>query len=345
MKHKGLVSIFKTFSPAEIDLFGRFINAPYHRSERKLKTFCQTFTEFYPDFTSENFNDRYIFGRIHPEKEYDEKHADQLIRMLSSELTSLAEKFLFHLNIIKDPVEYKLKLVEEESGRGLHKLAAKNIDTAISEIDSCNLDAKLFNGLEKLYKFKQEHEYKITDSPAYIKSIDKESENFLYYIMSKASELIQSINSEEYDFNAGLVANKLLKFFRSINYDALLYDLNFYNGENNRLFKMYLYLLKMLSGNVDSISFNEFQKLYKYNRRLLSRSEKYNLYLMSMSLCGKLKCCSDGNFMCACFDMHKNILNENAYKPNDSGYMSERVYRAIVLAASLEKDTVFADNV
>src|SRR3972149_2921181 len=105
MKHKGLVSIFKTFSPAEIDLFGRFINAPYHRSERKLKTFCQTFTEFYPDFTSENFNDRYIFGRIHPEKEYDEKHADQLIRMLSSELTSLAEKFLFHLNIIKDPVE------------------------------------------------------------------------------------------------------------------------------------------------------------------------------------------------------------------------------------------------
>lgn len=94
MKNTKLIQILKIFSKEEIKEFEKFIASPYFSRGRDLKPFYKILKSYHPDFKSSNFNYERVFEKLYPKEKYNKSGADNILRVLSYELTRLTEEFI-----------------------------------------------------------------------------------------------------------------------------------------------------------------------------------------------------------------------------------------------------------
>src|SRR5437762_7687979 len=92
MKDSKLISILKTFSKEEFKEFGKFVDSPFFSKGRNLKPLYEALKKFYPSFEIPEFSAEKIFGMLHK----NETYSAVLIRKLFSDMTRLAEEYLFN---------------------------------------------------------------------------------------------------------------------------------------------------------------------------------------------------------------------------------------------------------
>ena len=134
MRKSKLITLLKIFSKEEMKDFEKFIASPYFNNGRNFKPFYKILKKYYPDFESPELTEENIFKELYPNKVFETKKSSVTTRVLFSQMTALAEKFLiydhiekqdYHLaerelaNVLKDRClyDYALQIVKKSQAK------------------------------------------------------------------------------------------------------------------------------------------------------------------------------------------------------------------------------------
>ena len=122
MKKTKLIQLISTFSSKEMKDFGEFVRSPFYNKNQKLVALTERIRKVHPDMESQKLLKIEIFAYLFPKEKYN----DTKMRLVTSELLKLAEKYLIVLHQSQIPVSETLHL--------LYELNARKIDTQIESL-------------------------------------------------------------------------------------------------------------------------------------------------------------------------------------------------------------------
>jgi hypothetical protein len=94
VKENKIVRLLRAFSIEEMKEFEKIVASPYFSRGRDLMPVFKVLKSFYPDFSGDNLNSKYIFQKLYPGKRFDEKTSLSLVNTLTSELYKVGKVFL-----------------------------------------------------------------------------------------------------------------------------------------------------------------------------------------------------------------------------------------------------------
>src|SRR3990172_1610228 len=106
MKKNNLTAILSTFTKDEFKRFGKFVASPYFQAERNLVPIYSYLKKYHPVFDSNHLSEEIIFCALYPEKKFEPKKSSLIIRVIFSQMTSLAKKFLAYEQYESGELEY-----------------------------------------------------------------------------------------------------------------------------------------------------------------------------------------------------------------------------------------------
>lgn len=329
MNNCKIIKILKTFSYNELKEFEKFITSHFFNKGRNYLPFLKELKKFYPEFDNLKLTKEYIYKKLYPDKIYKEK----TIKNLISGLTSLSLTFLAQINSQRESVDYYINLSDELQLRGLFKLADKNTERAFELLNNSGIDKEYFKKKMELQEIKRQISIGENDIKKNIDSLSKESDYFLFYVLLEFAEIIDIMNAQKYNFNVNFDSNILFKTFKNLNLDNILLYIKENSYEHHEIFEFYYYLIKLTINNIDEILFNKVKILFLKNMSLLSRNEKYDLFVFLESICAKLKVTNTKKYNEEIFKLYQNQLSLNLYNVQENHPMNLRLFRNIFITA------------
>lgn len=107
MKNIKLITLLKTFSKEEMKSFGKFVCSPYFNSGRNLKPLYTILKKHHPEFDSLLLDEKTIFARLKLTEKLDNKKSSVYLRVLYSDMTKLARKFMVYDNFERGMNNYE----------------------------------------------------------------------------------------------------------------------------------------------------------------------------------------------------------------------------------------------
>ncbi len=143
MKNSKLITLLKTFSREEMKSFGKFIDSPYFNSGRNLKPLYTILKKSYPEFKRELLTDEKIYSKLNPKEKFDSKKTSSYLRVLYSDMTKLAKKFIVHDKLEKEEsaFEFNYSLAASLKNRKLFKDSLDLYKKNLYVLDSGNFDS------------------------------------------------------------------------------------------------------------------------------------------------------------------------------------------------------------
>ncbi len=129
MKKNNLITLLSTFTKNEMKRFGKFVASPYFHSGRNLTPLYSILKKHHPEFSDEKISEEKIFCTLHPKEKFDKKKSSQLMRVLFSEMTKLAKKFLAYEQYESGELDYEFNasMARAFAGKNLAKNAIQSI--------------------------------------------------------------------------------------------------------------------------------------------------------------------------------------------------------------------------
>ncbi|HMQ69599.1 MAG TPA: hypothetical protein PKA90_11730 [Ignavibacteria bacterium] len=93
MHNSRITEILKSFSPAEIREFKKFLESPFFGCKPFILKFYKELIRYYPEFDGDRVNRKVIFDKLYKGKTYD----DGLFRKMSSDLVLLSEEYILNV--------------------------------------------------------------------------------------------------------------------------------------------------------------------------------------------------------------------------------------------------------
>jgi hypothetical protein len=123
MENTRLIDVLKTFTKDEKKSFGDFINSPYFNNEKVLIKLGGYLLNYHPDYSSAELENEKVFSVLYPGKKY----SAPLMRNITSDMLSLAEKFLAMQRFEESILPERNFLLQELLERNLNGLFKKNL--------------------------------------------------------------------------------------------------------------------------------------------------------------------------------------------------------------------------
>lgn len=218
MYNPKFLVILKTFNKEELKSFRLFLQSPIYNSNKNIIALFEYYVKSRNKNHNEIFSKDRLFATIFPKEAYNDKK----LRILSSKMLSLIEKFLVYQHVEKRP-EFKRKIIIEH----FHKFTSVDkseelLKELINNIDKNNkefvLPSELLSNIEQIYDLSLRSNNSI--SPQLYTNILRITERIILDIMLKyysTGKLISSSFKHSFNFD----------FFEYI-YEYLE-DLNFKN--------------------------------------------------------------------------------------------------------------------
>jgi hypothetical protein len=112
------IDVIRTFSPGELKQFRDFLRSPFHNTNKKVIKLFEIVRKYSPDYNSHQLEKENLFKILYPGKKYN----DLVMRILISDSMRLSEEFLAYSRFSSEPMEEKVLLLKEYSGRNLNSL-------------------------------------------------------------------------------------------------------------------------------------------------------------------------------------------------------------------------------
>ncbi len=121
MTESTLILLLKKFDKQRLKDFNNFIKSPFFNTNKALIKLYEYIRKQSPEYSTEKLNKQYVYRKIFGKTEYN----DGFLRVLMSNLQSLAEEYLTYTSLSSDPLIKKKYLLDELTGLGEKKLAEK----------------------------------------------------------------------------------------------------------------------------------------------------------------------------------------------------------------------------
>ncbi len=147
MQNSKLITLLRTFSKKEMKDFEKFISSPYFSKGRNVKPLFRILKSYHPDYKSGSLSTEKLFRKIYPDKKFNDKTSMNVIRVMFSELSEYAEKFLAFEEIQKENKGFRIyrALSFEMLHRNLDEFAFKVVNNNEKRIKNSNYGREFFH--------------------------------------------------------------------------------------------------------------------------------------------------------------------------------------------------------
>ncbi|MBE2217900.1 MAG: hypothetical protein IAE90_06855 [Ignavibacteria bacterium] len=152
MEHK-IFKLLSELSKSEFNRFGDFIVSPYFNRLQKVTLLYNEIRKFHPSFSSRWLSSEKLYGRIFPGLKYN----DMKMRVLYSQMFSLAEKFLAAEKYFADETTPQLDITAEHRKRGNHRMLESSLNRLESALPAqTKKDSAYYENLSR-FLFEKNH--------------------------------------------------------------------------------------------------------------------------------------------------------------------------------------------
>ena len=135
MQKTKLISVMRTFSEKEMNLFVKWMSSPFFNTNKNLSSLCDYLAEAYPNFSDEKIEKTIVSAHVFPNEDFN----DNRLRNLISDLQEQVELFLSWTNLSSKRSTQKQLLLEELNKRNLHALFESRLKESRKELDDSGL--------------------------------------------------------------------------------------------------------------------------------------------------------------------------------------------------------------
>lgn len=330
MKELKLTEILASFTAEEIKRFKKFVESPYHNGSVNVISLIREVIKFYPEFSSKNYNLKYIHGKIFKDKIYHEG----VMRNLVSDLYKLSESFLVVDGLLKNKTEYELALMKRFKENQLDDLFHLNYKKIRADLDNIKKDDNYFFNLYLL-------ENDLWSLFIVDKKAGKKHEEFIYGTVENTKQLVKFFLA------------RILKSYCSIVSNAVNFkvkpELNFYNEIKNHIEKnnyedtpvisLYFNSLKLALGEEKENTFKKLHSVIKENKEILHHDDLHVIYINLLN-----NSISKKDYR-TCFGLIKEIYAGQYFsRIGKEMYMEYGFYSAAIHTAIFLKEFDWVDN-
>lgn len=311
------VSILSVFSKEEIKSFSLFLLSPFHNNNNKVILLFDILKKYHPDYddprlTSENLF-REMFGK--------EKHRESYIRNLFSDLKILAESFLVHISIARNPVRSKL-LIEEFHDRNLTGLLNKKIEEFEKKVRKSKLkDQDYFLNMLFTYDVKSFINVDMTLTDSFRKDQISSLVNFFFLSIM---ESFFHLSVEEQRINI------------KHDFTFLKYILNYIKDNEDKFSDVPLLLIyyHLWLGFMEADNEKDFLKakeIFKLHFDTLTQIDKKNIYSIVQIYYDKKISEGDLSYYTELLNLLLEMLKHNVISHNRKNSINMNLYRNVLI--------------
>ncbi len=130
MIESSLILLLKKFDKQQLKDFNNFVKSPFFNTNSALVKLYEYIRKQYPDYNPEKLEKEFVYKKLFGKTEYN----DGFLRVLMSNLQSLAEEYLTYNRFQADTLIKKKYLLDALSGIGARKQAEKVLNEGLKEI-------------------------------------------------------------------------------------------------------------------------------------------------------------------------------------------------------------------
>ncbi len=131
MVESTLVVLLKKFDKQHLKDFNNFVRSPFFNTNKAVINLYEYLRKQYPEYSPEKLQKEYVYKKIFGKTSYN----DGFLRVLMSNLQSLAEEYLTYIGLSHDPLIKKKYLIDQLSFLGEQKLAAKVLNKELKLLE------------------------------------------------------------------------------------------------------------------------------------------------------------------------------------------------------------------
>ncbi|MBL8017053.1 MAG: hypothetical protein JNK43_07280, partial [Ignavibacteria bacterium] len=152
MEHK-IFKLLRSFTNYEFTKFGDFLNSPYFNRLQKVISLYEEIRKFYPFFSSRALSSEKLYSRIFPGLKFN----DMKMRVLYSQMFSLAEKFIAAEKYFADETSLHLDIAAEHRIRGNQRMLESSLNKLEIALPAVNKKDAAYYGNLARFLFEKNH--------------------------------------------------------------------------------------------------------------------------------------------------------------------------------------------
>lgn len=330
MKGSKLLEILSTFSEDEIKSFEKFIDSPFFERQRDVSGIYSQIKKYHPNFKDEDLDWEKVFSKLYPKESYNEKK----LKNLTSELTKLAEQFLFYRSIRTDQIDDKLTLASEYKKRDLDSLFLSIMKTVEEKLNDPSFDSyEGFNQSERFYFLKDEYYFWKNDFDESIKNRIEATEYFTLTFLIKYLQRLRDKNMLTLRYNKPFENSLLDTLTENIDFEKIIDSLKKSNYRFVWLLEIYYYIYLCEKDISDSENFYKLKALFLNNIDFFSKESKDQIFSSMVGYCERAASSGNGEMYREEFELINKMFEYEVFTGEKNKFINPVIFRNIMLLA------------
>lgn len=311
-----------------------FVNSPYHNREKVMINFYNYLNKIYPDFSDTLVERRIVFSKIFSGK----KFSDALFRNTVSDLLKLTENFVRIKHFENEKFYGQYLLLKELTNRKQSSLFKSNFKKADKFLNADDARDEIYFQNKFLLEDEWRRNHVVSSSKMLFEedNLKNQSDSLHIYYLTEFTKLYaillnQSKFTYDYNFNYELF-DAVIEYLRNnfTLYKEIPYINIFYN-------------CVMLYKTDDRIYFDELKKLLLKHYRLLTLTDRKNIFVVLINYSSAQISKGIYSFIEEKFTINEHLLKSGAYfEGND--FMPHYFYESIAKNALEMKKFEWAEK-
>lgn len=317
MQKSRLLELFKSLNKVEVKKLRKWVRSPFFNQREDVILLFDYLDKNRPFDKPAKVHREYIFSKIFPNEQYDEKKIGYAQSFLLTEI----KKFIAYEEFSNHQIQSQILLTKNLRKRGLNRLFEsewKNANILLKKQPIRNSDYHFFN-----YQLQNE-QYEFTNnlSRKHPKGLQEASNELTNYFI--AQKLKQSCDK--------LSHQKLI----GADYQQGFTTMVLHYLENDKIPKstaveIYYQSYKTLSETEDQAHYEKLKQHLKEDSKKFPKPELFNLYLVAINYCIKQLNAGKSNYTQEVLELYKAGLEQEVFMIN--GYLDRFTYKNTVAAA------------
>ncbi|MBS1518815.1 MAG: hypothetical protein JSS91_12065 [Bacteroidetes bacterium] len=334
LHNTNLIKLISTLTRTEFREFGMFVNSPYYNREKVLVKFFNYLKKFYPDYSEKNLEKKKVFSKLFSGKKYN----DALLRNTVSDFLKLTEDFIRLKHFENEKFYGQYLLLKELTNRKLLPLFKSNFKKADKILNSDSARDEIYFQNKFLLEDEWRRNHVATSSRMLFEedNLKKQSDSLHVYYLTEFTKLYAILlNQSRYTYD--------YKFDFELFEAVIKYLQNNFSVYKDYPYINIFYNCVMLYKTEEQIFFNELKKLLLKHYRLLTLTDRKNIFVVLINYCSDQIDRGNYLFLEETFIINEHLLKSKAYfEGND--FMPHYFYEAIALNAIEMKKTDWAEK-
>ncbi len=329
MKDSKLIVLLRSFSPAELRDFEKFVSSPYFSKGRDLVPFFRILKKFHPGFEDDALTAEYVFGKLFPGKEYDRVKSANIIKTLSSQLFMACKDFLIQLGLQEDENRKQFYLLNELRKRKLYSEFEKDYRSIGRKPDD-PIKGTVRDFVDRYFTELLARDYSL-DNDDFKNSYEANLKSAEYSLLAGLINTFKHQDEKNIAraYNLPVRDNLLDAMLDNLDAEGLVARLREMSHTMHDYLEIYFLIYEMNKVPYDTAIFYKVRKLLQERRELFGQTENYTLWNTLLSFCNFAGLPNEEQFY-----IFNHILENGIYRKSDTEDFHIVLFRNIVLVAS-----------